>query len=63
MNPSSPLSDSAIETLRVAGEISLVLEHGTPEEKRSMGRLLRDLRPADYREVLQSYNINPDNLD
>lgn len=51
------LSDAQLELHRIAGDISLVLEHGSEDEKQSLGRLIRGERPDDYRQVLASYGI------
>lgn len=51
------MTDAEIERQRIAGEISLILEHGSEEEKQSMARLLMALRPEDYAVVLESYGV------
>ncbi|HYE33341.1 MAG TPA: hypothetical protein VEH27_18100 [Methylomirabilota bacterium] len=56
-DPEASFDSAEIDRHRLAGEISLVLEHGTLEEKRSMARLIRRFNPnADA--VLASYDIN-----
>lgn len=52
------MTNAEIDNLRVAGELSLVLEHGTVEEKASMLRLFKSLRtPEDYEAIRDSYGL------
>ncbi len=52
------LTDAEIETQRIAGEISLRLEHGTDEEKASLLRLIEHCSGRKKRdEVAASYGI------
>lgn len=50
------MNDNEIDKHRIAGDISLILENGTYEEKQSLGRVIRSLNP-NWKEILDSYNI------
>lgn len=55
------ITDEGLEIQRIVGEIHLVLEDGSVEDRASMLRLLASYRtPEDYREIRDSHGLNDD---
>ena len=45
------------ETTKMAEDVSLILEFGTPEEKQGMGKLVRESLPEEYKDILNGFGI------
>jgi len=52
------INDEKLEKDRLFGEIYLVLENGTPEQKKFMGRLLKEHKIGNWEKVLEHYGIS-----